>query len=222
MLGKRANRTRMAGPFRTSGGIARDVTCEPSRTCVTWLTALVLHEMFSGSNVEQAVMQEPVEAPTPRALADLVARCTQIDRFTVQLVAAEESRIAAMASGMFAMRGVLQLAEIPADRLPARQSRIRHWCLAGGELGELATNAIRKLDGTLVVDEHEQVKILSRRTWRGVWRVVTLWRDGVHGLSSRDLLEYLAKLAAHANELAPAAARELLARSEAVAASRGD
>lgn len=163
-------------------------------------------------------MQHPVEAPTPRALADLVARCTQIDRFTVQLVAAEESRIAALATGLLAMRGVLSLTEVTADKLPARQGRNRHWVLAGGELSDLATPSVERLDGLLVVDEHEQVKILSRRTWRGVWRVVTLWRDGVHGLSSRDLLEYMAKLAGHAQKRAPQAARELLARSEAVAA----
>jgi hypothetical protein len=166
-------------------------------------------------------MQDPVESPTPRALADLVARCKQIDRFTVQLVAAEESRIAAMASGIFAMRGVLRLVEVDADRLPARQSRIGHWALTGDELDDLATNPIRSLDGTLVVDAHEQIKVLSDRSWRGAWRTVTLWRDGVHGLSSRDLLEYLARLAARANDMAPDAARELLARSEAVAASYG-
>src|ERR1044071_8981190 len=114
-------------------------------------------------------MQGPVETQTPRALADLVARCKQIDRFTVQLVAAEESRIAAMASGIFAMHGVLRLVEIAPDRLPARQSRIGHWALTGDGLDDLATNAIRKLDGTMVVDGHEQIKILSRRTWRGVW-----------------------------------------------------
>lgn len=164
-------------------------------------------------------MQSPVEAPTPRALADLVARCTQIDRFTLQLIAAEESRIAALASAIFAMRGVLALTEIPSSRLPSRQSRIEHWALTGGELEDAATPAIRRLRGTLVLDEHEQVKILTHRTWRGVWRVVTLWRDGVEGLSSRDLLEYLARLAMRAQDIAPAAARALRERSEAIAAT---
>lgn len=164
-------------------------------------------------------MQSPVEAPTPRALADLVSRCTQIDRFTVQLIAAEESRIAALASAIFAMRGVLALAEVPSDRLPSRQGRIQHWALTGDELEEAMTPAVRRLRGALVVDEHEQVKILSNRTWRGVWRVVTLWRDGVDGLSSRDLLEYLARLALRAQEIAPAAARALRERSEAIAAT---
>ena len=160
----------------------------------------------------------PVEAPTPRALADLVARCTEIDRFTVQLVVAEESRVAAFATALLAMRRVLNLTEVAADKLPARQGRNRHWVLAGGDLSDLMTPSIQKLDGLLVLDEHEQVKILSSRTWRGVWRVVTLWRDGVHSLSSRDLLEYMAKVAGHAQKRAPQAARELLARSEAVAA----
>ncbi len=164
-------------------------------------------------------MQSPVEAPTPRALADLVTRCTQIDRFTVQLIAAEESRIAALASAIFAMRGVLALTEVPSSKLPSRQSRIEHWALTGGELEEAETPAIRRLRGALVLDEHEQVKILTHRTWRGVWRVVTLWRDGVEGLSSRDLLEYLARLALRAQDIAPAAARALRERSEAIAAT---
>jgi hypothetical protein len=166
-----------------------------------------------------AVMPSRIEAPTPRALADLVSRCTQIDRFTVQLIAAEESRVAALASAIFAMRGVLALTEIPSSKLPSRQGRTEHWALTGGELDDEATPAIRRLRGVLVVDEHEQVKILSHRTWRGMWRVVTLWRDGVHGLSSRDLMEYLARLAMRAQEIAPAAARALRERSEAIAAT---
>src|SRR5215217_3817389 len=133
-------------------------------------------------------MQSPVEAPTPSALADLVARCKQIDRFKTQLVAAEESRVAALAAAILSMRGVLNLIEIPAHRLPSRQSRITHWALTGDELEDLATPSIRQFHGGLVIDEHEQVKILSDRTWRGVWRTVTLWRDGVHGLSSRDVM----------------------------------
>lgn len=164
-------------------------------------------------------MQSPIEAPTPRALADLVSRCTQIDRFTVQLIAAEESRVAALASAIFAMRGVLALTEIAPNKLPLRQGRIQHWVLTGGELDDAATPAIRRLRGLLVVDEHEQVKVLSDRTWRGTWGVVTLWRDGVGGLSSRDLMEYLARLAIRAQELAPAAARALRERSEAIAAT---
>ena len=163
-------------------------------------------------------MQQFVEAPTPAALADLVARCQQIDRFTVQLIAAEENRVAAFASGMFAMRHVMGLVEIAPDKLPGRQGRIVHWALTGGDLSDLETPAVRALDGMLVVDEHEQVKVLSQRTWRGGWRQVTLWRSGVHDLSSRELLEYLTKLAEYAQHRAPAAARELHARSEAIAA----
>jgi hypothetical protein len=160
-----------------------------------------------------------VEAPTPSALADLVARCTQIDRFALQLTAAEESRVAALSAGILGMRGVLNLTEIPAAKLPSRQSRISHWALTGDGLGDLASPAIRQLHGVLVIDEHEQVKVLSDRTWRGVWRTVTLWKDGVHGLSSRDLMEYLARLTTHAQAQAPSAARKLLERSEAVEAT---
>jgi hypothetical protein len=123
-------------------------------------------------------MQQQIEAPTPQALADLVARCEQIDRYTTQLIAAEETRVAALASGIVAMRQVLALRAIPPDKLPVRQSRIPHWELAGGSLAETATPAIASLEGLLVVDEHEQVKILSHRSWRGAWRQVTLWRDG--------------------------------------------
>jgi len=159
-----------------------------------------------------------IEAPTPTALADLVARCQQIERFTVQLTAAEESRISAFASGLLAMRSVLLLDEIPPEELPPRQARIAHWALSGGDLSHLSTPAIRDLDGILVIDEHQQVKILSGRTWRGAWSGVALWRNGVRNLSSRDLLEYLAKLVAQAQHRAPLAARELHARSEAVAA----
>jgi hypothetical protein len=82
------------------------------------------------------------------------------------------------------------------------------------------TPAMKHLHGTLALDEHEQIKILSRRTWRGAWRLVTLWRDGVHGCAARDLMEYLARLAAEAQRRAPNAARELLERSRAIAATK--
>ena len=39
-------------------------------------------------------MAQPVDAPTPQSLADLVARCDQINRYETQLTAAEESRVA--------------------------------------------------------------------------------------------------------------------------------
>lgn len=170
--------------------------------------------MFSGG-----IMQQSVEAPTPQALADLVARCTQIARFERQLTAVEEGRVAALASGILTMREVLELKRIASHRLPARQARVQHWTLAGGHLAELSTPAIRALHGTLALDEHEQVKILADRTWRGVWRTVTLWRDGLHGLSARELMEYLAVLAEDAQRRAPAAAQTLLRRSEAVAST---
>jgi anti-sigma-K factor RskA len=164
-------------------------------------------------------MQQSVEAPTPQALADLVARCTQITRFARQLTAVEEARIAALAAGILTMREVLELKLIPSHRLPTRQARVQHWMLAGGELSELATPAIRTLHGTLALDEHEQIKILSDRTWRGVWRSVTLWRDGTHGLAAHELMEYLARLASDAQGRAPAVARILLERSRAVAST---
>jgi hypothetical protein len=164
-------------------------------------------------------MQPLVEAPTPDALADLVARCEQINRYAVQLTVVEESRIAALAAGLVPMRTVLELKPIAPEKLPTRQGRIRHWALSGGHLSDLATASIKALHGVLVLDEHEQIKILSQRTWRGGWRLVTLWREGVHGLSSRDLMEYLARLTATAQERAPVAARALLERSRAVAES---
>jgi hypothetical protein len=162
-------------------------------------------------------MQQPVEAPTPEALADLVARCAQINRFTTQLTAIEEAKIAALASSILVMRGVLALPAIKSERLPARQRRIQHWSLTAGGAARCVTPAVQRVHGTLVLDEHEQVKILSNRTWRGVWREVTLWRDGVHGLAARDLMSFLAVLVAQAQERAPQAAQALHDRSVSVA-----
>jgi hypothetical protein len=162
-------------------------------------------------------MEHRVEAPTPEALADLVARCEQIERYARQLTAAEETRVAALAAGLVEMRGVLDLPEIKAEKLPMRQRRIAHWHLTASHLSSAATPQIRKLHGTLALDEHEQVKILARRNWRGAWRDVTLWRDGVCGLSARDLMTYLVALTAEAQERAPASARTLLMRASAVA-----
>jgi hypothetical protein len=164
-------------------------------------------------------MQQPVEAPTPEALADLVRRCKQIDRFATQLTAAEESRVAALASGILAMRGVLELPAIEPDKLPQRQRLMQHWSLTDDGLGHLLTPAMRHLHGCLVLDEHEQVKILSHRTWRGAWRNVTLWHDGVHGVSAHDLMEYLVALTTAAQERAPDTACALLERARAIAAT---
>jgi hypothetical protein len=72
----------------------------------------------------------------------------------------------------------------------------------------------------LVLDEHGQVKVLGDRSWRGQWRSVTLWRDGVAGLSATDLLEFLARLAALAQARAPEAARRLVDRQSALTAAR--
>src|SRR4051812_15882879 len=103
-------------------------------------------------------MQQPVEAPTPEALADLVARCKQIDRFAMQLTAAEEGRVSALASGILAMRGVLDLPAIEPEKLPPRQRLMQHWGLTDDGMSYLMTPAIRHLHGCLVLDEHEQVK----------------------------------------------------------------
>jgi hypothetical protein len=160
-----------------------------------------------------------VEAPTPKALADLVARCDEINRYATQLTVAEENRIAALAAGILTMRHVLDLKPIPAERLPVRQGRNSHWALTGGHLADTATPAIKRLHATLALDEHEQVKILSHRTWRGAWRRVELWRDGVHGLPASDLMEYLALLISRAQKSAPEVARSLYERSLAIVAT---
>lgn len=164
-------------------------------------------------------MQQPVEAPTPKALADLVARCDQINRFEMQLTAVEEMRISALASGLLVMRQVLDLQLVEAEKLPMRQGRIRHWMLSGGHLKEVETPTVRAIRGLLVLDEHEQVKVLAQRTWRGQWGSVTLWKAPEHAILPAVMMEYLARLTELAQRRAPDAARALLARSEAVTAS---
>jgi hypothetical protein len=165
-------------------------------------------------------MQQPVEAPTPKALADLVARCDQINRFETQLTAVEETRIAALASGILVMRQVLGLVAMEPEKLPMRQGRIQHWALTGGHLKEAETPAIHKVRGLFVLDEHEQVKVLTHRSWRGQWRSVTLWRNAEHGISPADMMDFLARLTVLAQKRAPDAARVLLSRAEAVTASQ--
>ena len=166
-------------------------------------------------------MSQPVDAPTPQSLADLVARCDQINRYETQLTAAEESRVAALASGVLVMRNVLELEPVDATKLPVHQGRIQHWALTGSShLREAETPAIKALRGMLALDEHEQVKVLSQRKWGGHWGSVALWRSGVHGITAAMMLEYLARLAALAQRRAPDVARKLLARSEALAATR--
>jgi hypothetical protein len=166
-------------------------------------------------------MQQLVDAPTPQALADLVARCDQINRFETQLTAAEEARIAALASGILVMRQVLDLPLLGAENLPTRQGRIQHWALSASHLKEAETPVIHGVRGLFVLDEHEQVKLLSDRTWRGQWRSVTLWKNGEHGVSAAAMLEYLANLTSLAQQRAPDVARALLIRSQAVAATHG-
>jgi hypothetical protein len=165
-------------------------------------------------------MQQPVEAPTPNALADLVARCDQINRFAMQLTAAEEMRVAALASGILVMRQVLDLQLLDPDKLPMRQGRIQHWALTGGHLKEVETPSIHAVRGLVVLDEHEQVKLLSDRNWKGHWQKVALWKSGEHGIDAAAMMEYLARLTRLAQERAPAAARALHARSEAVTAAQ--
>jgi anti-sigma-K factor RskA len=153
-------------------------------------------------------MQQPVEAPTPQALADLVARCEQINRFETQLTAAEEVRVAALASGILVMRQVLDLQLLDPEKLPTRQGRIQHWALTGGHLKEVETPAIRAVRG-----------LLSDRNWKGHWRSVALWKSGEHGIQAAAMMEYLARLTRLAQERAPSVAQVLHARSEAVTAA---
>lgn len=164
----------------------------------------------------ESAVNHSTDAPTPRALADLVARCDQINRFETQLTAAEENRIAALAAGILVMRQVLDLRPVDPDKLPMHQGRIQHWALTGDHLRDAETPAIRAARCTFVLDAHEQVKMLSDQTWRGQWRAVALWRNGERGVSAAAMLEFLAKLAALAQRRAPEVARRLLARSEAL------
>jgi hypothetical protein len=188
-----------------------------------WVVSSVLpaHRPDRHFTLAQAPMQQPVDAPTPQALADLVARCDQINRFETQLTAAEEARIAALASGILVMRQVLELPLLDPEKLPTRQGRIPHWALTASHLKAAETPAIHGVRGLFVLDEHEQVKVLSDRTWRGQWRSVTLWKNGEHGVSAAAMLEYLANLTSLAQQRAPDAARALLIRSQAVAATHG-
>jgi hypothetical protein len=167
-------------------------------------------------------MSQPIDAPTAAALADLVERCEQIQRYATQLTAVEEMRVSALADGLVSMRHVLELAEVPRDRLPSRHGRMDHWLLTGPTVEEAETPVIADLSrrARLVLDEHGQVKVLSDRSWRGEWRSVVLWRDGVHGLQAADLMDYLARLAALAQARAPEAARSLVARHGAVSATK--
>jgi hypothetical protein len=164
-------------------------------------------------------MPNPTEVPTPAALADLVARCNEMTRYSTELTAAEETRVAALASAIVTMRQVLELATIPSERLPLRQARMEHWALTGRSIEDAETLAIRNLHGALVLDEHGQIKVLTNRTWKGAWRNITLWRDGVGGLRANALMDYLARLVGLAQRRAPDVARHLLERSEAVVAT---
>jgi hypothetical protein len=138
-------------------------------------------------------MPNLTEVPTPAALADLVARCHEMQRYATELTAAEETRVAALAAGVLVMRQVLELPPVPAEKLPLRQARMSHWSLTGPTVEEAETPAVRALHGALVLDEHGQIKVLVNRTWRGTWRNVAIWRDGVEGLRANALMDYLAR-----------------------------
>ena len=161
-------------------------------------------------------MNGSVEVPTTAVLNDLVARCSDVNRYATQLTAAEESRVAALAAALVTMRQVLGLERIGSLELPLRHARVAHWALTGTSVIEAETPPIRHLQGQLVLDDHGQVKILSGKTWRGAWQSVSLWRDGVHGLRAAALMDYLARLVGLANERAPEAARTLLERRKAI------
>ncbi|MFN2564426.1 MAG: hypothetical protein ABR499_05365 [Gemmatimonadaceae bacterium] len=166
-------------------------------------------------------MNGSVEVPTIAVLNDLVARCSEINRYATQLTAAEESRVAALAAALVSMRQVLELERVGTMELPVRHARVAHWTLTGTSVIEAETTPIRQLQGLLVLDDHGQVKILSGKTWRGAWQTVSLWRDGVHGLRAAPLMDYLARLVGLANERAPEAARALLERRQAIETTAG-
>ena len=112
------------------GGLLSGIRWHGSRTTlcygVTSVTAPSGAWCFLGGySSNRWSMQQAVEAPTPQALADLVARCKEIGRYTTQLTAAEESRIAALAAALLTMRQVLDLHPIAPEKLPLRQAQNR-------------------------------------------------------------------------------------------------
>lgn len=165
-------------------------------------------------------MQSPIAVPTPGALADLVERCRQLDRYSTQLTAAEETRIAALAAALVSMRPVLELTPIPRSSLPGHHRRVTHWNLVSGHATALADGPVGALGERLVLDEHGQIKVLANRSWRGMWRTANLWRDGIEGLSAAALLGYLAQLVELAQRRAPDVAQSLVERRDSLAASR--
>src|SRR5215208_4685603 len=100
------------------------------------------------------------------------------------LAAAEETRISALAAAIVSMRRVLDLQPIDRDKLPSHHRRAEHVALVCPSTHPMQTAVVRELKGLLVLDDHGQVKILSGRSWRGRWRTVTLWRDGVEGVDA--------------------------------------
>ena len=96
------------------------------------------------SSYIELTMDLSIEVPTPTALADLVARCNQIDRYATQLAQAEEIRISQLATGVVAMRRVLQLEQVPREKLPSRHARAEHFILT--------SDSVRDIDGSPVSD----------------------------------------------------------------------
>lgn len=164
-------------------------------------------------------MHPSIRVPTAAALADLVERCTQIDRYATQLAAAEETRVAALAAALVSMRRVLDLEPIPRGSLPGHHRRVTHWDITSGHAAEVLNDDVRRVLGRLVLDEHGQIKVLANKTWRGTWRLATLWRDGVEHVRASALLEYLAALIDLAQRRSPEVAQSLADRRETLAAS---
>src|ERR687893_188553 len=99
-------------------------------------------------------MKGSVDVPTIAVLNDLVARCSEINRYATQLTAAEEARVAALAAALVTMRQVLGLERVGTMELPVRHARVAHWALTGASVVEVETDAIRQLPGMLVLDDH--------------------------------------------------------------------
>ena len=190
---------------------------------VTQVTAVALS---SGYNHSAAVrypepsssMQQPVEAPTPKALADLIARCDQINRrFETQL---HSSR-----SHPYQRAGVGHPCHAPSARpqgagfgkapdAPGAHSTLGAHRRASPRSGNTADQC--REEPTSCSTSTNRSKSCADRSWRGQWRSVTLWHNKENGVTAAQVMEFLARLTSLAHKRAPDVARGLLARSEAV------